>query len=175
MESLSPKSKGYLIFIGGILTNFIIGNSMHWLSCVSLYLKDYNNEIQLAYNDIQFENINIHSQKNVQNNRNSYFILCLILIFSNMSNALSPIFTKRKNIRTALFISFFLLICAYSFLYFIKNNYFLIVIAFILYGIGIGLPYQTVIKNIWKYFHSTRKKCCFIILYHFICNKCFFI
>ena len=80
MESLSPKSKGYLIFIGGILTNFIIGNSMHWLSCVSLYLKYYNNEIQLAYNDIQFENINIHSQKNVQNNRNIYFILCLITL-----------------------------------------------------------------------------------------------
>lgn len=61
MESLSLKSKGYLVFIGGILINFIIDNSMHWLSFVSFYLKYYNNEIQLVYNDIQFENINIYS------------------------------------------------------------------------------------------------------------------
>jgi hypothetical protein len=65
-----------------------------------------------------------------------------------MSNAVSPFFTKGKNIRVVLFISFFLIICAYSLLYYITNNYSLTIIAFILYGIGIGLPYKAVIENV---------------------------
>jgi hypothetical protein len=51
MKSLSPKSKGNLVFIRGILANFLIGNSMHWLSFVSFSLKYYNNEIQLTYDE----------------------------------------------------------------------------------------------------------------------------
>lgn len=180
MESISPKSKGYLVVIGGILTNIIIGNSMHWLSFVSFYLKYYNNEIQFTYEDTQFSNTDIYSQQNVQNNRNIYLILCLVFIFSNMSNALSPFFTKRTNIRTVLFISFFLIICSYSLLYFITNNYSLTIIAFILYGIGIGLPYSACTQNIWKYFQTRRNLISLVNvisyatsapLFNWICNR----
>ena len=172
----SLKVKSSFVFIGSILTNIIIGNSLHWLSFITFYLHYYNNEHQITTIDTKSN----YETYPLQTYKDMYFILTILFIFSNMSNAVSPFFTKGKNIRIVLFISFFLIICAYSLLYYITNNYSLTIIAFILYGIGIGLPYKAVIENIWKYFNHSRNAVAFINvlafagsapLFNILCNS----
>lgn len=172
----SLKVKSSFVFIGSVLTNIIIGNSLHWISFITFYLHYYNNEHQITTIDTK-SNYETYS---LQTYKDMYFILTILFIFSNMSNAVSPFFTKGKNIRIVLFISFFLIICAYSLLYYITNNYSLTIIAFILYGIGIGLPYKAVIENVWKYFNHSRNAVAFINvlafagsapLFNMLCNS----
>ena len=157
MGSNSSKTKGYLTLLGSTITNLILGNSTHWLSFISYYLKYYYNNNNKQPQPIQLLNLYTSNYPN-----ESYYILTTIFLSSNISNALSPYFTSKRNIRTILSMSFFLIICSYLIIYYTTNDLVLIIIAFSIYGIGIGLPYQALMRNVWKYFPQLQNVISFI-------------
>ena len=159
MGSNTSQTKGYLTLLGSIITNIIVGNSMHWLSFISYYIKYYFNNNNPLHTQPQLNSPQIST---FLNNNYCYSILTTIFICSNLSNALSPYFTLKRNIRTILSISFFLIICSYLIIYYTTNDFAHIIIAFSLYGIGIGLPYQAIIRNAWKYFPQLQSAIAFI-------------
>lgn len=166
MGSNSSQTKGYLTLLGSIITNIILGNSTHWLSFISYYLKYYynnnNNNNPLHKQPQPLQLSNLLTSNYVIHRNESYYILATIFLSSNISNALSPYFTFKRNIRTILSMSFFLIICSYLIIYYTTNDLVLIIIAFSIYGIGIGLPYQALMRNVWKYFPQLQNVISFI-------------
>ena len=162
MGSNSSQTKGYLTLFGSIITNIILGNSTHWLSFISYYLKYYYNNNNPLHNQPKLQLSNLYSPNYPINLHESFYILTTIFISSNISNALSPYFTAKRNIRTILSMSFFLIICSYLIIYYTTNDLLLIIIAFSIYGIGIGLPYQALMRNVWKYFPQLQNVISFI-------------
>lgn len=111
MGSNSSQTKGYLTLLGSIITNIILGNSTHWLSFISYYLKYYynnnNNNNPLHKQPQPLQLSNLLTSNYVIHRNESYYILATIFLSSNISNALSPYFTFKRNIRTILSMSFF--------------------------------------------------------------------
>ena len=140
MEDLKPgekiinkKIKGVSTIIGCILTNMIIGNALIWL-----YLPE---KTDYYFND------KIRTKK---------IIVSILLTFSNFTKLFFSFFTKYNNIRIYIFISFLLLILSHSLLYMFNIKYILIV-SFILYGIGVGLPYHQLIINSCLHFINKKE------------------
>ena len=146
MEDLKPgekilnkKIKGVSSIIGCILTNIIIGNSLIWL-----YLPEKA--------DFYFVEDKLKTKK---------LIVSIILTFSNLTKLFFSFFTKYNNIRIYIFLSFLLLILSHSLLY-MFNIKSVSIVSFILYGIGVGLPYHQLITN--SCLHFINKKALILLI-----------
>ena len=120
---INQKIKGIITIIGNVLTNLIIGNAFIWL-----YLPEKT--------DYYFED----------KTKTKKLIVSLILTFSNLSKLYFSFYTKYKNVRIYIFLSFFLLILSHSLLYMFTIR-FVAYISFILYGIGVGFPFHQLAIN----------------------------
>ena len=146
MEDLKPgekilnkKIKGISSITGCILTNIIIGNSLIWL-----YLPEKA--------DFYFVEDKLKTKK---------LIVSIILTFSNLTKLFFSFFTKYNNIRIYIFLSFLLLILSHSLLY-MFNIKSVSIVSFILYGIGVGLPYHQLITN--SCLHFINKKALILLI-----------
>ena len=147
---LNPNVKAISTLIGNIIMNLIIGNSLVWL-----YLPEIVN-INLGVKTNINQDIN---QINPTSNKSRRIILCLILTFSDITKLNFTIFTKYGNIRLNIIFSLLPLFISHSLLYMFQLKY-TNILAFIIYGIGIGFSYHQLIVN-------TK--------FHFIINKLYIV
>ena len=150
---LNPKFKAFLSLIGNILMNIVIGNSLIWL-----YLPETIN-----FNMYLKPNQNITEDNPF--NKTRKLILFLILTFSNVTKLIFTTYTKYNSIRIYIIYSLLLIIISHSLLYMFQLKLTSIV-AFILYGIGIGFPYHQLVINTNLHFISKKF---YIILINKIC------
>ena len=150
---LSQKFKAILTLIGDILMNFIIGNSLIWL-----YLPEKLDIHLESKPNLNIIPINSH-------NKTRKLILSLILTFSNMCKLYFTMFTKYTYIRIYIICSLLLIIIAHSLLYMFQIK-FTSIVAFILYGIGLGFPYHQLVINTNLHFINNKF---YIILINKIC------
>ena len=129
---INQKLKGISTIIGSIIANIIIGNSLIWL-----YLPEKA--------DYYFED----------KSKSKALIVSLILTFSNLTKLCFSFYTKYQNIRIYLIFSFLFLILSHSLLY-MFNIKSISLISFILYGIGIGIPFHQIVIN--SSLHFINKK-----------------
>lgn len=113
--------------LSGAATNFVIGSSLSFIPL-----------IKALQNNPMYQ-----KEKNVK--------LCLSLLFisSNITNGISPFIFFTRNIRTNLILAYSIMIISFTILGKMEN-YFLQCLVFIFLGIGLGLPYLPIIKNINK-------------------------
>ena len=140
MEDLKPgskiinqKIKGVSTIIGCILAHMIIGNSLIWLYLPEKTDYYFNDKIETKI-----------------------IIVSLLLTFSNLTKLFFSFFTKYNNIRIYIFISFLLLILSHSLLY-MFNIKSVIIVSFIFYGNGVGLPYHQLIINSCLHFINKKE------------------
>jgi hypothetical protein len=132
VKVINQKLKGISTIIGSIIANIIIGNSLIWL-----YLPEKA--------DYYFED----------KSKSKALIVSLILTFSNFTKLCFSFYTKYQNIRIYLVFSFLFLILSHSLLY-MFNIKSISIISFILYGIGIGIPFHQIVIN--SSLHFINKK-----------------
>lgn len=132
VKVINQKLKGISTIIGSIIANIIIGNSLIWL-----YLPEKT--------DYYFED----------KLKSKALIVSLILTFSNFTKLCFSFYTKYQNIRIYLAFSFLFLILSHSLLY-MFNIKSISLISFILYGIGIGIPFHQIVIN--SSLHYINKK-----------------
>ena len=150
---LNPQFKKLLTLIGDILMNLVIGNSLIWL-----YLpKEFNENLESKPN-LNNTPMNLHNKRRIS-------IVSLILTCSNLSKLYFTIFTKYDYIRKYIICSFLLLIFSHIFLYMFPIKY-ILTVAFILYGLGIGFPYHQLAKNTNLHFIDIKF---YIILINKVC------
>ena len=135
---LNQKIKGITTIIGNVLTNLIIGNAFIWL-----YLPE---KAEYYFED---------------KTKTKKLIVSLILTFSNLSKLYFSLYTKYKNVRIYIFLSFFLLILSHSLLYMFTIR-FVACISFILYGIGVGFPFHQLTINSCIHFIEHKSLILFI-------------
>lgn len=131
-QVLNQKLKGISTIIGSIIANIIIGNTLIWL-----YLPEKA--------DYYFED----------KSKSKTLIVSLILTFSNLTKLCFGFYTKYQNIRIYLAFSFLFLILSHSLLY-MFNIKSISIISFILYGIGIGIPFHQIVVNSSLHFISKK-------------------
>ena len=151
---LNPKFKAFLSLIGNILMNIVIGNSLIWL-----YLPETIN-----FNMYLKPNQNIAEDNPF--NKTRKLILFLILTFSNVTKLIFTTYTKYNSIRIYIIYSLLLIIISHSLLLYMFQIKLTSIVAFILYGIGIGFPYHQLVIN--TNLHFITKKF-YIILINKIC------
>jgi MFS family permease len=144
-EERNLRIKGYFSFIGHSLTTLITGNSLSLLQLSNYYLS------YLSKNEF-----------NIPKYYSRIFI-ALVITLSNLSNILSNILTYYLNLKTIIFISYFLLMTSVLLLYY-SFNLILIFLAFIFYGIGIGFSYHPLINNTSNFFPEKKNLFSFINL-----------
>ena len=123
----NQKLKSISTLIGTSLMNLIIGNSLIWL-----YLP---------------EKINLSLDSKININKSKKIIFALIITFSNLIKLYFAIFTKYNNIRIHIFFSLLFIIIAHSFLYMFQIKLTTTILAFIIYGIGIGTSFHPLRVN----------------------------
>lgn len=147
------KLKAFSTIIGDIIMNLIIGNSLVWL-----FLP---------------EALNLNFELKVNQNTNSIdltkkyrkLIPVLILTFSNLIKLIFTIYTKYNNIRIYIFFSLLSLFISHSLLHMFKIKI-TTILAFIIYGIGLGFPYYQLIVNTNLFFINNKF---YILLINRIC------
>ena len=154
LNVINQNLKAISTLLGNIIMNLVIGNSLIWL-----YLSEKTN--------LNFEsrpNQNINTVNPINKSRN--IILSLIFTFSNITKLNFTIFSKYSNIRIYIIFSLLPIIIAHSLLYMFQIK-FTSILAFIIYGIGIGFPYHQLIIN--TNLHFINKK-----FYILLINKFFY-
>ena len=142
------RIKGYFSMLGNLLTTFVTKNILSFLlftSYYNLYLK--KNEIETIR----------HSTR---------IFISLIITFSYLSNLLSIFLSYKLNIRTTIFISYFLIMSSLLLLYYSLNVY-IIYLAFSIYGFGISFSDFPLSNNTNNFFPEKKK---FNIIYKFSIN-----
>lgn len=155
---INNNLKAITTLIGDIIMNLIIGNGLIWL-----YLPEtinLNLDIKINQNMQQINN-------NFTSNKSRKLIITLILTFSNITKLYFTIFTKYSNIRIYIIFSLLPIIISHSLLYMFQIK-FTTIIAFIIYGVGIGFPYHQLITNTNLHFINNKFKVLLInkICYH---------
>ena len=166
---INHNLKAISTLIGNILMNLIIGNSLVWV-----YLSE---KLNLNLETKANQNVNMSNQTS---NKSTKIIISLILTFSNLTKLYFTIFTKYTYIRWYIIFSLLPIIITHLLLLYMLENKFANILAFIIYGIGIGVPYHQLIKNTSLHFISIKfyilliSKICYNIsplLYFFIFKK----
>ena len=153
---INQNLKAISTLLGNIIMNLIIGNSLMWL-----YLSEKTN-----LNIKSRPNQNINAIASINKSRN--IVLSLIFTFSNITKLNFTIYTRYSNIRYYIIFSLLPIIISHSLLYMFQIK-FTSIIAFIIYGIGIGFPYHQLIIN--TNLHFINKK-----FYILLINKfCYYI
>ena len=141
--------KSYLSLAGAMVANLVFGNSLSWIN-FSGYFFEYIND----------SSINKYDRTWI------FTFFSIIIIVSNSANMLSSYFTPKMNIRTILLISFFCLISSHFIFYYTSSSS-TIILGSVLYGVGIGFAYRSVIRNIWEYFPSYKPLISFLCVLSF--------
>ena len=141
---INQKLKAISTLIGNILMNLIIGNTFIWL-----YLPE---TLNLNLDNRTNSNVTI---ANVPTNKSRRIILALILTFSNLIKLNFTIFTKYSNIRLSIIFSLLPIIISHSLLYMFQIK-FTTILAFIIYGVGIGFAYHQLIINTNLHFINNK-------------------
>ena len=155
------NQEGYFSLIGNFLTTILTGNSLY-LIYFSHYIFKQLTEIEpeLSENFI-------------------YIFIGIVITFTNLSNLFSNYFFNDLNIRLIVLITYLFLLSAHSLFYYSTYVYF-IIIAFIFYGIGNGICYYPLMKNINIFFPQYKNIISLLnlffyslspLLFHFISNK----
>ena len=137
------RIKGYFSMLGNLLTTFVTKNILSFLlftSYYNLYLK--KNEIETIR----------HSTR---------IFISLIITFSYLSNLLSIFLSYKLNIRTTIFISYFLIMSSLLLLYYSLNVY-IIYLAFSIYGFGISFSDFPLSNNTNNFFPEKKNLISFI-------------
>ena len=140
------RIKGYFAMLGNSLTIFITKNILSFLQ-FSSYFNSY-----LTKNEIE---IIRHSTR---------IFIALIITFSYLSNLLSIFLSYKLNVRTTIFISYFLIMTSLLLLYYSLNVY-IIYLAFSIYGFGIGFSDFPLSNNTNNFFPEKRDLISFINLF----------
>ena len=141
---INQNLKAISTLIGNILMNLIIGNSLIWLYLPEKLNLNLENKI----------NQNI-SSINPSTNKARKIIISLILTFSNLIKFNFTIFTRYSNIRLYIIFSLLPIIISHSLLYMFQIK-FTTILAFIIYGVGIGFPYHQLIINTNLHFINNK-------------------
>ena len=153
---INQNLKAISTLLGNIIMNLIIGNSLMWL-----YLSEKTN-----LNIKSRPNQNINAIASINKSKN--IVLSLIFTFSNITKLNFTIYTRYSNIRYYIIFSLLPIIISHSLLYMFQIK-FTSIIAFVIYGIGIGFPYHQLIIN--TNLHFINKK-----FYILLINKfCYYI
>ena len=144
-EERNFRIKGYFSMIGNSLTLFVTKNILSFLQ-FSSYFNSYlkKNEIEIIR----------HSTR---------IFIALIITFFYLSNVLSIFLSYKLNIRTTIFISYFLIMSSLLLLYYSLNVY-IIYLAFSIYGFGIGFSDFPLSNNTNYFFPEKRNLISFINL-----------
>ena len=140
------RIKGYFAMLGNSLTIFVTKNILSFLQ-FSSYFNSYlkKNEIEIIR----------HSTR---------IFIALIITFSYLSNLLSIFLSYKLNVRTTIFISYFLIMTSLLLLYYSLNVY-IIYLAFSIYGFGIGFSDFPLSNNTNNFFPEKRDLISFINLF----------
>ena len=141
---INSNLKSISTLIGNILMNLIIGNSLIW----SYLPETLNLNLETKTN----QNINLINQTS---NKSRKIIISLILTFSNLTKLYFTIFTKYTYIRIYIIFSLLPIIISHSLLYMFQIKL-TTILAFIIYGIGIGFPYHQLIINTSLHFINNK-------------------
>ena len=136
----SNKIKGYLSLIASILINLIDGNLFSFPNLIPYYQSylyyEYNNTEQISLMQL-------------------YFIapvgMCIDMIF--------PIFMGFLDIKYGIrILTIFTTVCIYisQIIMYFSVKYYLLIISYIIYGLGVSATYYQSVKNCWKYFPDKK-------------------
>ena len=136
----SNKVKGYLSLIASILINLIDGNLFSFPNLIPYYQSylyyEYNNTEQISLMQL-------------------YFIspvgMCIDMIF--------PIFMGFLDIKYGIrILTIFTTVCIYisQIIMYFSVKYYLLIISYIIYGLGVSATYYQSVKNCWKYFPDKK-------------------
>ena len=153
---INQKLKAISTLIGNILMNLVMGNTLIWL-----YLPEILN-LNLETKPNPNQNIN---RSVIFPNKTRKIILSLIFTFSNIIKLNFTIFTKYSNIRINIIFSLLPIIISHSLLYMFQIKL-TTILAFIIYGIGIGFSYHQLIINTNLHFINNKF---YILLINKIC------
>ena len=141
---INQNLKAISTLIGNILMNLIIGNSLIWLYLPEKLNLNLENKINQNVSSI-----------NPSTNKARKIIISLILTFSNLIKFNFTIFTRYSNIRLYIIFSLLPIIISHSLLYMFQIK-FTTILAFIIYGVGIGFPYHQLIINTNLHFINNK-------------------
>ena len=136
----SQKIKGYLSLISAILINFIIGNLFSFPNFIPYY------QSYLYYKYDNKEEISLMQL---------YFITPSGIFVHKTFPSFMGLVDKKIGIRALTIIATISIFISHVILYF-SINYYLILLAYILYGYGSCSTYYTSLRNCWKYFPEKK-------------------
>ena len=136
----SQKIKGYLSLISAILFNFIIGNLFSFSNFIPYY------QSYLYYKYDNKEEISLMQL---------YFITPSGIFVHKTFPSFMGLVDKKIGIRALTIIATISIFISHVILYF-SINYYLILLAYILYGYGSCSTYYTSLRNCWKYFPEKK-------------------
>lgn len=142
-------TKGILSIIGAALIHILIGSYHTWGRLISYYL---------SY-------LHYHNNPSITLAESTLFTPFVRLIYTS-SLALGVVASSKLGLYIPCFISILFLILSHSILS-LSTNINLIIMSFAMFGIGIGLPYMSVILNAWCYFPKRKGLIIGIILTSF--------
>ena len=136
----SKKVKGYLSLIASILINLLDGNLFTFPNLIPYYQSylyyEYNNTEQISLFQL-------------------YFItpigMCIDMVF--------PIFMGYFDIKYGIrILTIFTTICLYisQIMMYFSIKYYILVISYVIYGLGVSATYYQSVKNCWKYFPDKK-------------------
>ena len=135
---MNVKTKGILSIIGASLLHILIGSYHTWSRLMDYYIS------YLHYND--------HPSLTLSNSTSFTPFIRLIYTFFL---SIGIVITSKIGIYIPCIISIVFLIISHLILLYSVTSFF-IVFAFIIYGIGIGLSYMSVILNSWSYYPKRK-------------------
>lgn len=135
---MNVKTKGILSIIGASLIHILIGSYHTWSRLMDYYISylHYNNHPSLTLS-------------------NSTSFIPFIRLIYTFFLSIGVIITSKIGIYIPCIISIVFLIISHLFLLYSTSS-FLIIFAFAIYGIGIGISYMSVILNSWSYYPKRK-------------------
>lgn len=143
---MNIKTKGILSVIGACFLHILIGSYHTWSRVLDYYLSYLHN----------------HDNPSITLSYSIIFIPFIRLIYTS-ALPLGVIITSKLGIYIPCIISLVFLLLSHIILIF-SVNLILVSLAFILFGIGIGLSYIPIIMNSWSYFPKNKGRIVGIIL-----------
>ena len=134
------KIKGYLSLISSVLIHLLIGNLFSFANLIPYY------QSYLYYAHGNNEKISLMQL---------YFIGPIGIFFHNTLPSVTGFLDKKFGMRV---LNFFAVLFLYfsQFIMYFCIDYYLLIISYILFGIGCSLTYFPTLRNCWKYFPKKK-------------------
>ena len=134
------KIKGYLSLISSVLIHLLIGNLFSFANLIPYY------QSFLYYKHNNTEEISLMQL---------YFIAPVGIFVHNTFPSFMGIVDKKVGIRVLTIFATISLYCSQLIMYF-SIEYYLLLISYVLYGLGASATYFQTLKNCWKYFPNKK-------------------